>query len=87
MKKLSNKLCKWYNDNKFFLPWRENNSPYDVWISEIMLQQTQVSTVIPYYKRWIKTFNTIDKVADAHIDKILKFWEGLGYYQRAHNIH
>jgi len=87
MKTLSNKLCKWYNDNKFSLPWRKNNKPYDVWISEIMLQQTQVSTVIPYYKRWMKTFNTIDKVAEAHIDKILKFWEGLGYYQRAHNIH
>ena len=87
MKTISNNLCKWYNENHFSLPWRKNNNPYNIWISEIMLQQTQVNTVIPYYQQWIKTFKTIERVANANIEKILKHWEGLGYYKRAHNIH
>ena len=79
-------LIRWYDVNKKNMPWRKNQDPYRIWISEVMLQQTQVSTVIPYYNRWMQTFPTIRSVAEAHIDSILKLWEGLGYYRRAHHI-
>jgi len=69
------------------LPWRETKDPYKIWLSEVMLQQTQVSTVIPYYHKWIKQYPTIESVADAHIDSLLKTWEGLGYYSRCRNFH
>jgi len=87
MNKISNQLKKWYLKNNYNFPWREQVNPYRVWISEIMLQQTQVKTAIPYYNKWMTSFKTVEKVALSHIDKILKQWEGLGYYQRAHNIH
>ena len=87
MNNLSTLLIKWYNNNNFHFPWRENKNPYRIWISEIMLQQTQVNTVIDYYNRWMKNFSTINLVATSNIDIILKYWEGLGYYQRAHNLH
>ena len=87
MKKISEKLYIWYNKNNFLFPWRQNNNSYDIWISEIMLQQTQVNTVISYYNKWMKQLPSIEKVARADIEIILKLWEGLGYYKRAHNIH
>tara|TARA_Y100000768_G_scaffold219083_1_gene165162 strand:+ start:6244 stop:7296 length:1053 start_codon:yes stop_codon:yes gene_type:complete len=79
-------LLRWYDNNNYDFPWRNSNDPYKVWISEVMLQQTQVNTVIPYFNKWMKRFPTIQDVAQADIDIILKYWEGLGYYSRAHNI-
>jgi len=78
---IQRKLLAWYDKTKRDLPWRNTKDPYSIWVSEIMLQQTQVKTVIPYYERWIKTLPTIDKLANAPEQKILKLWEGLGYYQ------
>ena len=83
---IQRKLLAWYDKTKRDLPWRNTNDPYSIWVSEIMLQQTQVKTVIPYYERWIKTLPTIDKLANAPEKKILKLWEGLGYYSRAKNL-
>lgn len=81
------KLIQWFEENKRDLPWRDNPTPYQVWISEIMLQQTQIATVIPYYDRWMKSFPTIEALAKASIEEVIKCWEGLGYYSRARNLH
>jgi len=80
-------LLSWYKKNKRSLPWRENRTWYSVWISEIMLQQTQVQQVIPYFLRFISTFPDVRKLAAARLEKILKVWAGLGYYSRARNLH
>ncbi len=80
-------LVKWFRKNQRDLPWRKTQAPYPVWISEIMLQQTQVNTVIPYYNRWMKNFPTVQSLAQAPLSKVLKGWEGLGYYSRARNLH
>lgn len=80
-------LLRWYRHNKADLPWRRDLSPYRVWLSEIMLQQTQVETVIPYYRRFLAAFPTIVDLARAPLDAVLKRWEGLGYYSRARNLH
>ena len=80
-------LISWYKNSNYKLPWRNTSNPYKIWISEIMLQQTQVKTAESYYNRWIKTLPSVEDVAKANIDYILKLWEGLGYYKRAHNIH
>jgi len=80
-------VLSWYDSNKRILPWRESFDPYMIWISEVMLQQTQVNTVIPYYIRWIKNYPTIKSVAKADINSLLKLWEGLGYYSRCRNFH
>lgn len=80
-------LLDWYKKNARDLPWRRTNDPYKIWISEVMLQQTTVNAVIPHYKRWLKEFTRIDDVARAPLQKILKSWQGLGYYQRAKNLH
>ncbi len=85
--KFSTDLISWYQKNARDLPWRHTHDPYKIWISEIMLQQTTVAAVIPYYLRWIKTFPNIRDVAKAPLRKILRQWQGLGYYQRAKNIH
>ena len=77
---ISKHLLGWYSLNKRILPWRETKDPYKIWISEIMLQQTQVATVIPYYNRWIKRFPNALVLSQAPYDEVLKFWEGLGYY-------
>ena len=69
------------------MPWRLTNDPYKIWLSEIMLQQTQVKTVIPYYNKWIKKYPTLESVAKSNIDDLLKIWEGLGYYSRCRNFH
>ncbi len=82
----SKKLISWYRENKRDLPWRNTNDPYKIWISEIMLQQTTVSAVIPYYERWIKSFPDVHLLARVSLQKILKQWQGLGYYRRARNI-
>lgn len=76
----------WYDANKRVLPWRESSDPYKIWLSEVMLQQTQVKTVIPYYYRWIEKYPTIKSVAEAPLDDLLKLWEGLGYYSRCRNF-
>ncbi len=80
-------LRKWFFWARRPLPWRENPSPYEVWVSEVMLQQTQVGVVIPYFKRWMTLFPTIPALAAAPIEKVIKVWEGLGYYSRARNLH
>ena len=80
-------LQKWYRDTKRDLPFRGTKDPYKIWISEVMLQQTQIKTVIPYYNRWIETFPNIQMVANSQLDSLLKIWEGLGYYGRCVNFH
>jgi len=84
---LSRQLLTWYRRNQRSLPWRDTNDPYRIWISEIMLQQTQVETVIPYYHRFLKTFPTVSSLARSPLQDVLKVWENLGYYSRARNIH
>ncbi len=83
----TNALLNWYRHNRADLPWRRDPSPYQVWLSEIMLQQTQVKTVLPYYRRFIRAFPTVEALAAAPLDNVLKQWEGLGYYSRARNLH
>ncbi len=80
-------LLAWYDQHAAALPWRENQDAYRVWLSEIMLQQTQVETVIPYFARFLTAFPTIHALATAPLDTVLKLWEGLGYYSRARNLH
>ena len=84
---VSNILLRWYDNNKRDLPIRLTKDPYKIWISEIMLQQTQMKTAIPFYIRWIDKFPTLESVAKAKSDRILKSWEGLGYYKRCLNFH
>ena len=76
----------WYDKHKRQLPWRDINDPYKIWLSEVMLQQTQVNTVVPYYKKWIKNYPTLLSVAESNMDDLLKLWEGLGYYSRCRNF-
>lgn len=80
-------LLHWYRKNRRDLPWRRTRDPYAIWVSEIMLQQTTVEAVIPYYERFLKRFPTIDSLAKAGIDEVLSLWSGLGYYSRARNLH
>lgn len=80
------RFLDWYDLEKRNLPWRFNTDPYRIWISEIMLQQTRVDTVIDYFYRFMETFPTIQALAEAPEDQLLKVWEGLGYYSRARNI-
>ena len=80
-------LLHWYHTQGRQLPWRETRNPYAIWISEIMLQQTQVKTVLPYYQRWLQIFPTVQDLAEADQQAVLKVWEGLGYYARARNLH
>ena len=84
---VSRLLLKWYALHARNLPWRATHDPYRVWVSEIMLQQTQVETVIPYYRRWLKRFPTVKALAQAPLAEVLTHWEGLGYYSRARNLH
>lgn len=80
------KLRLWYRNNRRDLPWRRTSDPYAVWISETMLQQTQVGTVIPYYERFLRTFPTVESLARAPVQRVLRHWSGLGYYRRAQNL-
>jgi A/G-specific adenine glycosylase len=84
---LSKNILSWYHQNKRILPWRKNKDPYSIWVSEIMLQQTTVQAVIPYYERFLNSFPDVHSLAIAPIEKILPLWAGLGYYSRARNLH
>lgn len=84
---LAKRLLNWYGKNKRALPWRGSDDPYTIWVSEIMLQQTRVETVIPYFQRWMEQYPTIADLAHASEHDVLVSWEGLGYYRRARNLH
>lgn len=83
----ANALIDWYEHQHRDLPWRNTKDPYHIWLSEIMLQQTQVNTVIPYYERFLGLFPTLQALAEAPGEQVLKAWEGLGYYARCRNLH
>ena len=81
------RLAYWFQKNKRSFPWRDHPSPYEVFVSEVMLQQTRASVVIPYFEKWMQLFPDISSLAQAPLDKVIKAWEGLGYYRRAKNLH
>ncbi len=87
MNALAADLLRWYDANARVLPWRSDPSPYHTWVSEVMLQQTQVETVIPYFERFVQRFPTLETLAKADQAEVLQLWEGLGYYSRARNLH
>lgn len=80
-------LIKWYNQNKRELPWRNTNQPYNVWLSEVILQQTRVVQGLPYYERFVEKFPSVFDLANADEEQVMKLWQGLGYYSRAKNLH
>lgn len=80
-------LLDWYETHRRDLPWRGDVSPYENWVAEVMLQQTQVSTVVDYYRRWLEKFPTVEALAEADRDQVMELWEGLGYYRRARYLH
>lgn len=80
-------LLTWYRQHRRDLPWRRSQDPYAVWVSELMLQQTQVATVIPYFERWMTQFPSTEALANSSIDDVLSAWQGLGYYRRARSLH
>ncbi len=80
-------LLRWFAQHARTMPWRERPTPYRVWVSEVMLQQTQVATVIPYFDRFMARFPTVEALAAAPLEEVLKLWEGLGYYRRARHLH
>jgi A/G-specific adenine glycosylase len=84
---LASRLLAWFDASRRDLPWRRTRDPYRIWVSEVMLQQTQVATVIPYYRRFLRAFPTLRKLAAAPLDEVLRLWAGLGYYSRARNLH
>jgi A/G-specific adenine glycosylase len=86
-REIPRRLLAWYKENKRDLPWRKTRDPYRIWVSEIMLQQTRVETVIPYYERFLKRFPGVTALARAPLDRVLKAWENLGYYSRARHLH
>ncbi len=86
-RKIQKALLDWFGRDQRDLPWRQTGDPYPIWVSEVMLQQTQVQTVIPYFRRWMKTFPTLQKLARSRQETVLKHWEGLGYYSRVRNLH
>ena len=83
----SNSIISWFYKNARDLPWRKTNNPYKIWISEIILQQTRVNQGLPYYLKFIEKYPTIDMLARASEDEVMKLWQGLGYYSRARNMH
>ncbi len=84
---IAGRILSWYALNKRDLPWRHTKDPYFIWVSEVMLQQTQVDTVIPYYQRFLSKFPTIEALAKAPLQEVLKVWENMGYYGRARHLH
>ena len=80
-------LLSWYQKHHRDLPWRRMSDPYKIWVSEVMLQQTTVETVIPYYQKFLKRFPTLKNLAVATEEEVLRLWSGLGYYSRARNLH
>lgn len=87
MKALQNNLLTWYQENSRVLPWRASNDPYKIWISEVMLQQTTVKAVIPYFEKFVVRFPTVAHLAKASLEDVYEYWAGLGYYSRARNLH
>jgi A/G-specific adenine glycosylase len=85
--KFSNLLIQWYLQNKRDLPWRNSNNPYNIWLSEIILQQTKVAQGLPYFNAFLNNFPTVFDLANASEQQVLKLWQGLGYYSRARNLH
>ncbi len=85
--KLRRRLLAWFDENQRSLPWRTNRDPYRIWVSEVMLQQTTVAAVIPYFQRFLTRFPTVRDLASANEQDVLKLWEGLGYYRRARHLH
>lgn len=81
------RLLAWYRANRRALPWRKSRDPYRIWVAEIMLQQTRIAAVIPYYERFLRRFPTVESLACARATEVLKHWAGLGYYSRARNLH
>src|SRR5216683_1510035 len=79
-------LLNWFSENARDLPWRRTRDPYAIWVSEIMLQQTQVKTVLPFWRRWMRQLPTVKSLARAKPGKVHKLWEGLGYYTRVRNL-
>ena len=86
LQQIPEKLLTWYDNNARVLPWREDPRPYRVWVSEIMLQQTRVEAVKPYFERFLKALPTVEDLAQAPEEQLLKLWEGLGYYNRVRNL-
>ena len=87
VKSFSKDLIAWYDINKRSLPWRNTNDPYKIWLSEIILQQTQIAQGLPYYINFVNEYPDVIKLAQASEQEVLKLWEGLGYYSRARNLH
>jgi A/G-specific adenine glycosylase len=87
LRRIRRKLLVWYDRNRRDLPWRRTKDPYAIWLSEVMLQQTQVAMAIPYYQRFLSRFLTIRDLAAADLDEVLRLWAGLGYYARARSLH
>jgi A/G-specific adenine glycosylase len=87
LEQIADRILSWYARHKRDLPWRHTRNPYFIWVSEVMLQQTQVDTVIPYYHRFLKQFPTIEALAKASLQEVLKAWENMGYYARARHLH
>lgn len=85
--KLADCLLNWYDECKRDLPWRRDKDPYKIWVSEVMLQQTRVEVVRAYFERWIERFPTLQSLAEAQEDEVIQYWQGLGYYSRARNLH
>lgn len=85
--KFQHDLLEWYKREKRDLPWRKERDPYKIWVSEVMLQQTRVDTVIPYFERFMEKFPTLEALSEAEEEQVLKSWEGLGYYSRIRNLH
>ena len=81
------RLARWYRRNRRDLPWRRARDPYRIWLSEVMLQQTRVATVIPYYRRFLRRFPTLAALSGAEVEEVLSLWSGLGYYRRARGLH
>ena len=80
-------LTHWYSVNKRDLPWRQTKNPYQIWLSEIIMQQTQIKQGLPYYEAFVANYPTVFDLANAHEQDVLKLWQGLGYYSRARNLH
>lgn len=81
------KIISWYLGHKRDLPWRNTNNPYNIWLSEIILQQTRVQQGLPYYEKFVENFKTVEELAAANEDEVLRLWQGLGYYSRGRNLH
>ena len=87
MSGFADSLIKWYAENGRELPWRDTKNPYRIWISEIILQQTRVAQGYDYYLRFVERFPDVFSLAEADEDEVMKYWQGLGYYSRARNLH